>query len=300
MPNFKKSRFTKTVERDIEEGQITNIRSDSSLELTTQKENDEESFGVQDFFFDQKSEIVLTKSTEDKATYDLVKNYGVFFDLRPLEEVLKSFETKEEQVIDEWEEDIESPDSVVRKLGFSISNSNTYTLKTFNVLGTSISIKLNVGVKNGKAFCKLIVGNASFGKDGITWEYSKKFGTGKLTIFSFAFPAMPAISVGLQGEASLTLTIKFASNAQTKLNFSLTGSLTADAYVKAGWDAVASITAGASGTLVSATISAGVTSSKITYSRSLSGGKIVAYIKGKALCFELFNYQTTLFNGWSC
>ena len=29
-------------------------------------------------------------------------------------------------------------------------------------------------------------------------------------------------------------------------------------------------------------------------------GKIVAYIKGKALCFELFNYQTTLFNGWSC
>ena len=299
LPNFRKSRFGKTIERDIEDGQITNIRTNSNLELTTQKENDEVSFGIQEFFFDQKSEIVLTKSAEDKDTANLIKSMGPFFDLRPKEEVLKSFEKKEEEVVGEWEEDIESPNSSLRNLGFSISQSNTYTLKTINILGTSIAIKLKVGVSGGKAFCKLIVGGASFGKDGITAEYSKKFGTGKLTIFSFPFPAMPAISVGLTGEASLTLTIKFASSAKTKLNFSLTGALTADAYVKAGWDEVASITAGASGTLVSATISAGVQNSGITYSKSLSGGKIVAYIKGTALkTFELFRYERTIFSGW--
>lgn len=299
IPNFRKSRFGKTIERDIEDGQITNIRTNSNLELTTQKENDEVSFGIQEFFFDQKSEIVLTKSAKDKDTANLIISMGPFFDLRPKEEVLKSFEKKEEEVAGEWEEDIESPNSVVRNLGFSISQSNTYTLKTINILGTSIAIKLKVGVSGGKAFCKLIVGGASFGKDGITAEYSKKFGTGKLTIFSFPFPAMPAISVGLTGEASLTLTIKFASSAKTKLNFSLTGALTADAYVKAGWDEVASVTAGASGTLVSATISAGVQNSGITYSKSLSGGKIVAYIKGTALkTFELFRYERTIFSGW--
>ena len=299
LPNFRKSRFGKTIERDIEDGQITNIRTNSKLELTTQKENDDEiSFGIQNFFFDQKSEIVLTKSAEEKDTTNLINKISPFFDLKSKEEVLKSFEKKEE-VVEEWEEDIESPNSIVRNLGFSISNSNTYTLKTLNVLGTSIAIKLNVGVSGGKAFCKLIVGGASFGKDGITAEYSKTFGTGTITIFSFAFPAMPAISVGLTGEASITLTIKFASSAKTKLNFSLTGSVKANAYVKAGWDAVASITAGASGTLVSATISAGVQNSGITYSKSLSGGKIVAYIKGTALkTFQLFYYDYTLFNGW--
>lgn len=299
VPNFRKSRFGKTIERDIEDGQITNIRTNSKLELTTQKENDDEiSFGIQNFFFDQKSEIVLTKSAEEKDTTNLINKISPFFDLKSKEEVLKSFEKKEE-VVEEWEEDIESPNSIVRNLGFSISNSNTYTLKTLNVLGTSIAIKLNVGVSGGKAFCKLIVGGASFGKDGITAEYSKTFGTGTITIFSFAFPAMPAISVGLTGEASITLTIKFASSAKTKLNFSLTGSVKANAYVKAGWDAVASITAGASGTLVSATISAGVQNSGITYSKSLSGGKIVAYIKGTALkTFQLFYYDYTLFNGW--
>ena len=299
LPNFRKSRFGKTIERDIEDGQITNIRTNSKLELTTQKENDDEiSFGIQNFFFDQKSEIVLTKSAEEKDTTNLINKISPFFDLKSKEEVLKSFEKKEE-VVEEWEEDIESPNSIVRNLGFSISNSNTYTLKTLNVLGTSIAIKLNVGVSGGKAFCKLIVGGASFGKDGITAEYSKTFGTGTITIFSFAFPAMPAISVGLTGEASITLTIKFASSAKTKLNFSLTGAVKANAYVKAGWDAVASITAGASGTLVSATISAGVQNSGITYSKSLSGGKIVAYIKGTALkTFQLFYYDYTLFNGW--
>ena len=180
-----------------------------------------------------------------------------------------------------------------------ISNSKTYTLKTLNIAGKSIAIKLKVGVSGGKAFCKLIIGGASFGKDGITAEYSKSFGTGKITIFSFAFPAMPAVSVGLTGKASLKLTIKFASKAKTKLNFSLTGSVTADAYVKAGWDAAVSITAGASGTLVSATISAGVSKSGISYSKSLSGGKIVAYVKGKALkTFELFKYERTIFKGW--
>ena len=79
----------------------------------------------------------------------------------------------------------------------------------------------------------------------------------------------------------------------------MTGSVTADAYVKAGWDAAVSITAGASGTLVSATISAGVSKSGISYSKSLSWGKIVAYVKGKALkTFELFKYERTIFKGW--
>ena len=302
IPKFRKSRYQKTIERDIEDEQITNIRSRASLSLKTEKEEGEEGFGIKDHIFDQKSDILLVRSKVDRVIADTFKTLDHIFDLRPYSELINIFDKKsaEDHIFDEWEEDLKTPDSKVRQLGFSISKSNTYTLKTFNVLGTSIAIKLNVGVSGGKAFCKLIVGGASFGKDGITAEYSKTFGTGKLTIFYFAFPAMPAISVSLTGEASITLSIKFASSAKTKLNFSLTGAVKADAFVKAGWDAVASVKAGASGTLVSATISAGVQNSGITYSKSLSGGKIVAYIKGTALTFEIFKYEKTLFNGWSC
>ena len=302
LPDFRKSKYQKTIERDIEDGQITNIRSKSNLVLTNQKEEDEETFGIQDFFYDQYSDISLTKTESGPFFGQVSEDIGSFFLFESSTDYFRKQERKEtnENVVDEWEEDLSSPDSTLRQLGFSISGSKTVTLKTLSVLGKSISIQLKVGVSSGKAYCKLVIGGVNFGKDGITAEYSKSFGTGTLTIFYFAFPAMPAISVSVTAKGTLTLSIKFASSAKTKLNFSLSGSLVADAFVRAGWDAVASVSAGASGTLVSASISAGVSSSGVTYSKSLSGGKIVAYIKGKALGFTVFYHEKVLFNGWSC
>ena len=67
--HFKGSKITKTVERDIEDEKITEIRTNTNLFLETQIEETENyiEFGLKDFYYDTSSVIVATESEENNV-----------------------------------------------------------------------------------------------------------------------------------------------------------------------------------------------------------------------------------------
>ena len=58
IPNFRDSKFVKSVERDIENEKLTSVRTNSNLFLETKLEEGESSFGFQEFNVEQKSQIL--------------------------------------------------------------------------------------------------------------------------------------------------------------------------------------------------------------------------------------------------
>ena len=120
----------------------------------------------------------------------------------------------------------------------------------------------------------------------------------------FVFPPFPAISLNIYAGGSLGFSVKFTNVGKTSLQLSLSGSLTASAEVALGAGDFAKVAAGAKGTIINASGSATVTSSGVTKSFSISGGKIEAYVTayvkipfiGKK---KLWDKSCTIFNGWS-
>ena len=301
LQEFKGSRFVKSIERDIENEQLTNIRTKANLDLETKLEEGQSSFGLQEFKYETKSNIVSTGAKEEKENAELIQKLTEYYNFIDGAELLNSLE-KEETVVDRWEEKDDIPDPKLRKL-LSFSNfsaDKTYTVKTLNVCGCTISIKVRLGVTGGKAFGEVIVaanhGDVRFGTNGISGSYSRTW-SGSLTIFSFKFPPMPAISLDLIGGGSITVK---ASLSSSTLKVTVSGSLYAKIQVKAGWDSVASLSAGVKGTIVSASATGTInTKGSVTKSGSLSAGTVSVYVEGTLLNHEIFHKDWTMFNGWS-
>ena len=296
---FKGSRFEKSIEREIDNEKLTKIKSNANMSLKTEKEEDEATFGLKDFFIDQKTEIISTGENKDKEKAELLKELAekyTFIKSKDLLEMLENNKKEEkEQVIDEWVE----KESQIRKLGFNIDNSFEKTIKTFNVLGAKVEMKIKCGVKSGKAYCQLIVGSATIGPDGLTVEYEKKWQTPELTVFYFMAP--PPVSflqfrLSLQGQAKVS--IKFAVNSKVQLNFSISGDFYACAKVVAGVEKFVSFEAGAKGTIISANASFQMTNTKVTKSLTFSGGKITAFVQGYLVGWKWLDESWTVFEGW--
>ena len=295
------SRFVKSVERDIENEKLTSIRTKANLDFETKLEEGEDSFGLKEFKYESKSNIIATGSKEDKENVELVKKLAEYYAFIDGKDLLNSFE-KEETVVDRWEEKDDDVDPKLRNLlNFnSFSADKTYTIKTFNVCGCTIKIQVRLGVSGGKAFGEIIIaanhGSVKFGTNGISGSYSRTW-SGELTIFSFKFPPMPAISLDLKAGGSIKVS---ASLANQKLTVGISGSLYGKVQIKAGWDAVASATAGVKGTIVSASLSGSInTSRQITKSGSLSAGTVSVYVEGKLIGMTIFHKDWTIWSGWS-
>ena len=306
IPEYRQSKFVKSIERVIENEQLTNIRTKSNLDLVTVLEEDESAFGIKEFKYETKSNIVSTAALEDKQNAELVKKLAEYYTFIDGRDLLKELAKKEqEKDVDRYEITEDNVDPQLRNLlSFKDFNTEkTYTIKTFNVCGKSVSIKVKLGVKSGKVFGDIIISaggaTATFGTSGITASYSKTW-SGELTLFRFNFPPMPAIGIALKAGGSVKVSASL-STASKKLTVSISASLYAKAEVKAGFDAVASIAAGAKGTIVGASISGTLTTSKgITKSGSLYAGQVVVYIDFKAL-FGLVkkHKEWKVFDGWS-
>lgn len=78
----------------------------------------------------------------------------------------------------------------------------------------------------------------------------------------------------------------------------MSGSLTATAEIKAGWDPVLSFSAGATGTIVKASGYAQISGSSVSKGYSVGGGQIVVYVVAKAAGQQVWKKDHTLFNGW--
>ena len=184
-------------------------------------------------------------------------------------------------------------------MGFSISADKTFDIKSFKVLGQTIKIKYRVAVVNGNAINELIIssnlGTFKFGNTGISYTHKKTYSY-TVTIFTFTFPNFPAVSVGILATGSLTYQISWASGSA--LSASLTGTLSATAQIKAGWDSIASLTAGATGVIASASGSASIKSGSVTKSFSFNYGKITCFISGKLFGKEILRRDFTVFEGW--
>ena len=110
---------------------------------------------------------------------------------------------------------------------------------------------------------------------------------------------MPAIGVALKAGGTIEISANFDSSDQNTLSVTISGDLYAKAEVTAGWDQVASVSAGAKGTVVSASLTGGVSNSGITRSGKLSAGSVSVYVDGKLLSHDIFNYNWEVYSGWS-
>ena len=303
IPEYKGSLFTKSILRDIDDGRLTKITTQSNLNIEDDEEDKDEVYGLKDFSYEEKTEIISTSINEEKENTEKIKNIIQYFTFIDSKELIKSLEKEEvETVVEEYEEDL-SQNSELRNLDFSKFNADkTYTIKTFKVLKVKIEFKVKIGVSNGKAYAKLVIstnlGDASFGTDGIKAAFSKTFSTGDKTIFKFVFPPIPAISVSLKAGGSLTIKVNIDTAGEEKLNISITGSIYAKCEISVNI-LLASVSGGAQGTILSATLGVKINKGKgFTKYGSISAGKVVVYVKWRVL-WKKKKKEWTVFNGWT-
>ena len=308
-PNLEGSRYSKIVERDIEDDQITNIRVDSSAFFESEEEEDIDDFGLKDFSVVSHSEINSMVTKEEKETAELIQKISKRFNFIPSDKLIENILEKERKENEEPEKitDVEEEGTSLRNLGFNFNVDKTFNIKSIKVAKQTISIKYRIAVKNGKAINQIIIdsnlGTARFGNDGVTAEISKNW-SGNKKIFQFVFPPFPAISLNIYAGGSLGFSVKFTNVQKTSLQLSLSGSLTATAEVALGAGDFAKVAAGAKGEIIKASGYATVTSGGVTKGYKISGGKVEAYVTayvkvpfvGKK---KLWDKSCTIFKGWS-
>ena len=298
--DFDGSIYSKKVTRSLENDQLTDVNSNSNIYLQSNPEEGEDIFAFRDFNFNIDSNIISTKvDLEQKDLSELVQKLSEKFTFVKSGDLIQSYIDKE-KIEDKVEEiEVEPTPENLRRLGFSIKADKTFDIKSFTVLGQTIKIKYRVAVIDGNAINELIIssnlGTFKFGNTGISYTHKKTYSY-TVTIFTFTFPNFPAVSVGVLATGSLTYQISWASGSA--LTASLTGTLSATAQIKAGWDSIASLTAGASGVIASASGSATIKSGSVTKSFSFNYGKITCFISGKLFGVEILRRDFTVFEGW--
>ena len=308
--DIKNSKFFKFIERDIENGQLTNIRTHSNISLETQANNEEITLGLKDYFIHEKGEIILKEIKKEKENIELIQKLSKYYNFINSQDLLKSFEKneneKKENVVEKIE--INNSSSILRNLRF-FSFDKTFTVRTFNVFGISGSIKIRIYVQRlfriyecrAEIIISSTAGEVKFGNE-LPIGFSKTFQTPEYRIFFFNFPHYMFAGVGLNAQGSLKILAKLIYNPRRKTGFirvEFTGSLRAKAYV---WATVfvAELTGGAWGTIVELNLGGNINpSGEINRFGSLGAGEVVVFIEGKMLSFmPKFYHQCKVFDGW--
>ena len=302
------TKYSKIVERDIEDEQISNIRVHSTGFFQSEEKENVDVFGLKDFSYDHHSEINSMTIRQEKEKAELIQKISERFNFITSEKLFENILEKERKE-KEMEEvkDLEEDNTSLRNLGFNFNVDKTFNIKSFNVAGQTISIKYRIAVQNGRAINQLIIdsklGSARFGNDGVTAEINKSWSFYK-RIFTFKFPPFPLIGLNVYAGGTLNIFVKFTTVQKTTLQLGLGGSLNAAVEIAFGAGDFAKVAAGVKGTLISASGYATITGGSVTKGYRLSGGKIevyvTAYIKipfiGKK---KLWDKSYTVFNGWS-
>ena len=299
---------SKTVERDIEDNKITNIRVHSTGFFQSEEKEDVDIFGLKDFSYDHHSKINSINTKEEKETAELIKKISEKFNFISSEKLIENILEKErkEKEIEEVK-DNKKESTTIRNLGFNFNVDKVFNIKTLSVAGQTISIKYRIAVVNGKAINQIIVdsslGRATFGNDGVDVEIDKSWNFNK-KIFQFPFPPFPLIGLNVYAGGSLGVNVKFTNAQKTSLQLGLSGSLTATVEIAFGAGDFAKVAAGAKGTIINATGFATITGGSVTKGYTLSGGKIevyvTAYVKIPFIGQKtLWDKSCTIFDGWS-
>ena len=183
----------------------------------------------------------------------------------------------------------------LRNLSFNYNFDKTYIIKTINIAGQSISFKENVGVKNGAAFHKIIIGGANFGVSGISDANSKSY-SGSFNIMKFNFPPIPTIPITLKASGSMKTSVTESGGS---LTISSSGTFNAQAQVgiAAGFS---SVSASGKGTIISFNRKYTISSSgSVSKSGSVSSGQVSVSVTAKDISGSITTKTNTLWNGWT-
>ena len=131
------------------------------------------------------------------------------------------------------------------------------------------------------------------------WDFRQKWEY-KQPIFVFPFPNFPVVSVGAYAEGSLEANVWLKYFSGSTVCISLKGKLAMGAEIKAGWDAIASLSAGAKGTVVEADATVTITEGSVSKDSgfTLKMGGLEAYIKGCLFSADIEVATFTIFEGW--
>ena len=185
---FKGSKYTKLIEREIEEEKLTNAKAYSNLLLTSNQDDSKGNFGLKNFQYESNSEIKLTGVKDEKENAGLFKDLAKYYTFISSEELFEKKKQTKEYVLDEWE--IDNKDSLLKDIGDEMSD--TIPIKEFDVFGIEMALKIKVGLKEGKGFGQIIIESGfagasfSFGPEGVEGEISLNFDFEK-TVISFIF-----------------------------------------------------------------------------------------------------------------
>ena len=302
--DFKGSRYTRLVKTEIENDQITNIESNANLYMESQPEGDEFIYGPKDLSYDVKSEISSNGvKYNEKENVELVKKLSEKFTFIDSEKLLQMI-TNSKLEKKEAKEKIEEEPKQVRNL-FSISASKSFNLASFNVLGQKVSVKYEIGVSGNKAYNKIVIssgrGTFEFGNTGCSasYDYRKSYSQ---TIFTFYCPApftFVSVSCYVTGSIYAGFGLKSGSGKSAKFWAKAEGSLGLGAEAKAGFDKIASLSAFAEGTIISATGKVTISNGSVSKDSGfkLKIGKLVVGIRGSYLGKKGTLWSKTLYEG---
>ena len=311
---FKGSKITKTVERDIEDEKITEIRTNTNLFLETQKEETENyiEFGLKDFYYDTSSVIVATESEENNVDkVNIVKKYVSKLDLIDGEKLIESIieKEKEEQkkLVEETAEEVPVTPNQLRNLAWDGKFGWDWQIASSNILGQTVKVIYSISLASGKVknVLKLVFNSFEVplgNKDGTTTDKSSpKKEAGEKEVGQIPL-----------GSVAVTLSVKIGGKLSFDVNFKnniFTLKLGGEAYAKAGvvfgLKNVLEFDFGVKGTLISCDFTTKIKKSGSSYSKysisiEASAGKVSVYATGKvAKVFTLFNESYEIWKGWS-
>ena len=290
--SFKGSKFSKSVERDFEDDKLTDIRTKSDIHLVSNPEEDEQTFGASDFYFKSESNIISYDFGfdlfvhNDKDKQDKNKDKYIAFCVPSIETKLKQIKygDKEKPLFspnNRKEVKEEYKNNGGRCLGYSISADKTFNIGKYDVLGQSVTVKYHVAVQNGKPINEIIIssnlGTTKIGNTGVSlsggWSRT-------ITIFKFAFPAFPLITLNAKASGSISWSISASGSGKSVVDF------------------IASLSAGVEGVIVNASGSATIQNGSVTKNFSISAGIIYVYLDRSFIGFKKRLAEKTLFNGW--
>ncbi len=192
-----------------------------------------------------------------------------------------------------------SSESNLRNLDFIYNCNETYVISSISVLGSTITFKERVGVKNGKAFNQLIIisdtGRHTLGNEGDSSPLSKKYSVG-VDLMKINFPPYPDLELDLKTSGTLTCAVEESSG---ELVLTLSGSIYAKGEITDGSEKFSSVAISAKGTIITLSHTYKINSlNQISKSGNARGGAVSITIEGKLSDMSSFSKSYELWKGW--
>ena len=190
-------------------------------------------------------------------------------------------------------------ESNLRNLDFNYNCNETYVISSISVLGSTITFKERVGVKNGKAFNQLIIisdtGTHTLGNEGDSSPLSQKYSVG-VDLMKINFPPYPDLELDLKTSGTLTCAVEESSG---ELVLTLSGSIYAKGEITDGSENFSSVAISAKGTIITLSHTYKINSlNQISKSGKASGGAVSITIEGKLSDMSPFSKSYELWKGW--